>query len=67
MLHFCPSESSELMKDAVPAYLVLFFELGKTGIPQSPLVRDALIKQTVYILCLTGGSAQTGVVSSYMP
>lgn len=55
------------MKDAVPAYLLLFFELGKTGIPQSPLVRDALIKQTVYILCLTGGSAQTGVVSSYMP
>lgn len=67
MLHFCPLESSELMKDGVPAYLLLVFELGKIGIPQSPLVRDALIKQTVYILCLTRGNAQTGVVFSYMP
>lgn len=55
------------MKDGVPAYLLLVFELGKIGIPQSPLVRDALIKQTVYILCLTRGNAQTGVVFSYMP
>lgn len=55
------------MKSRVPAYLLLFFELGKIGIPQSPLARDGLIKQTVYILCLTRGNAKSGVVFSYMP
>lgn len=67
MLRSCPLKSSELMKSRVPAYLLLFFELGKTGIPQSPLARDGLIKQTVYILCLTRGNAKSGVVFSYTP
>lgn len=29
--------------------------LGKAGIPRSPLAGDGLIKQTVYILCLSRG------------